>query len=206
MIAPQLGSVCKFTFVTRFSALNGVYKVVSLTTYEATVAAGIDYAAGLYTPAGLDSSQYQTDASSYAGQEVIVVQPPNNTALTYYIPLSLIALVPDPTVSRYDDIYLSVHIGMFKDPDTYAWVKGQIEDILSSVTGQTLQGQWLANSKKSQYLTEAEYDALDAERQANIKAVKPLSVIIQDQLTQITKLQALVAALEQTVISMRSAS
>lgn len=206
MIAPQLGTVCKFTFVTKFSALNGVYKVVSLTTYEATVAASVDYAAGLYTPAGVDSSQYATDASSYAGQDVVVVQPPNDTSLTYYLPLSIIALVPDPTVTRYDDVYLSVHIGMFKDPDTYAWVKGQIEDILSSVTGETLQGQWLANSKKAQWLTTAEYDALDAQRQANIKAVRPLSVIIQDQLTQITKLQALVAALEQTIISMKSTS
>lgn len=204
MIAPQLGSVCKFTFVTEFASLNGVYRVIGLTSYEASIAAGVDYVAGLYTPAGLTSEQYTTDASTYAGQEIVVVQPPNTSSITYYLPLSIIALIPDPTVSRYDDVYLSLHVGMFKDPNTYTWVKSQVEDILSSVTGQKIQGQWLANSTKAQYLTEAEYDALDAERQANIKAIKPLTVVIQEQLTQITQLQALVSALEATIIAMRS--
>lgn len=204
MITPHVGTTCKFVLTTKFASLNGVYTVVAVMTYEATIAAGVKYTDVLYTPAGLSSESFTADAPSFIGKDVILVQSPTDTSVTLYFPTPILATIPDPTISRYDDVYLSLHIGMFKDPGTYAWVKGQIEDILSSVTGQTINGRWMANPNRAQYLTDAEYAALDATRQANIKKITPLTVQIQNQLKLIDQLQAQVDALTQTVIASQS--
>lgn len=198
---PHVGTTCKFVLTTEFAALNGVYTVVAIMTYEATVTAGVKYADVLYTPAGLSSDAYTTDAPTFKGQDVILVQSPSDTSVTLYFPTPILATLPDPTVSRYDDMYLSLHIGMFKDPGTYSWVKSQIEDILSSVTGQTINGRWMANPNRAQYLTEAEYAEIDAARKTNVKQIAPLTVQIQNQLKLIDQLQAQVDALTQTVIA-----
>lgn len=203
MNLPTVGSVCKFTLTAPFASLNGVYTVAALTTYAESVNAGIDYTAVLYTPAGLSSTQYTTDAASYQNDQVVVVQTVTSSPVTYYFPTSIIALVPDPSVKRYDDVYLRVHIGMFDDDSAYQYVLTTINDIVASITGEAANSIFVASPKNAQYLTSAAYAAMDAARQENIKAVAPLSVKIQEQLSLIDTLQAQVAALEATIIAMQ---
>lgn len=197
---PPVGTTCLFTFTKAFSLLNGVYKTLSIMTFEAALTNNVNFLTSLYTPAGLNQSDYENDYATYRGQNVVEVQSVLDSSTILYIPEPIIALNPDPTVQKYQQIYYSVMIGAFKDPNVYTHIKTQLDDIVSSVTGVTEGGKWLADPAADEYLTEAEYEALDAARKANVKSIKSLRVQLEEQNAYIVSLQSLVESLKQKII------
>ena len=200
-MVPHIGTVCKYVLTTRFASLNGVYSTLSLQTYETFLQAGLSLTKTLYTPAGLSDADRVADDASYRGTLIIEVASVTDPDTIYYFPEGVLAMTPDPTVSRYQQIYLAIYIGAFKNTAQYSFIKSQVEDMVQSVTGNTDTAKWLANPNEDLYLTESEYETLDAARQANIKAVTPYITTIQNQLTIINTLQAQNAALREKLIS-----
>lgn len=201
---PAAGTTCLFTFTTPFASLNGIYVIMRTMTFETALATGVNFVASLYTPAGLSAGQYTSDASSYANQTVLQIQSVAATKQILYIPIGVLSQVPDPTVKRYSDVYLSIHIGPFADETVYTWIAGQLNDIASSVTGNTDTAQFYSNPADDVYLTHGAYAALSETRAANIKTITPLSVQKESLFKYIETLQAKVAAYEKTIIALHT--
>ncbi len=200
---PPVGATALFTFATPFALLNGVYSIVKTMTFETALASGVDFVAALYTPAGRTASEYASEYQAYAGQIVLQLQTVTAaTVATYYVPLGVLSQVPDPTIQRYDDIYLSIHIGAFADETVYTWIAGQVNDLLASVTGNPDTAQFYSNPSDAIYLTQGQYAALVAQRTANIKTISPL--IVQNQKLQqtIDSLQTLIRAYQANLIAL----
>ena len=190
---PPVGATCLFTFSTPFATLNGVYTIVKTMTFETALGAGVDFVSSLYTPAGRTQENYASEYTSFSGQTVLQLQGVGSSAaVTYYAPLGVLSQIPDPTVKRYSDVYLAIKIGAFNDEATYTWLKGELDDLVSSVTGNTDTAQFYSNPSDDVYLTQSQYNALVAARAANIKTIAPLSVQNQALQNQIDTLQTMV--------------
>lgn len=198
---PHVGTRCKFALTTKFASLDGVYEVVSLGSFDDLIASGVDFVAKLYTPAGLAQADYIADYATYVGGVVCQVSPVSDSSTTYYFPEAILQLVPDPTVQKYQKVYIAALLGEFQDTSKYLWLKGEIDALISSVTGTTNQTRFMANPDNDVWLTQEEYDVIDAARKANIQAVNPIYLQLQNALALNTALQARVAALESAIIA-----
>lgn len=200
---PSVGVTCLFTFTTPFASLTGVYTLLKTMTFETALASAVSFTTSLYTPAGLTASQYATDAPTYAGQIVLQIQGVgSNKSTILFVPVGVLAQVPDPTVSQYPDVYLSIHIGPFAHETVYTWIAGQINDLVSAVTGNLDTAQFYSNPADDVYLTQGEYATLAASRAANVRTLQPLLVQNRALQATISALQAKLAAYEQTLIDL----
>ena len=204
---PVIGTINRFIFTNKYTALNGTYIVTGVTTFEAALLQGVDFVKNFYTPAGLSDQDYTDDYTSLLKSTILEVKAPQDTATTvYYFPLPFLATSPDPTVKQYQYIYLNLPIGYFKDNSEFSWIKSQLEDTVASITGQATSGIWQANPGANTYMTDAEYQAVDATRKAQIKTIQPLTTQIEAQKEFIAKLQNLISIYEQALITTSSSS
>ncbi len=193
-----------FTFTQKFAALDGVYQVTKTMSFETALTdENVNFVTTLYAAVGLTQADFNADYTAYQGQEVWELQTPGPSPTTYYVPVPIAATLPDPTVTEYRNIYLSILIGPFADTASYSWIKGQVNDIVSSVTGNTNSAQWFANPSQNVWLTETQYAALSATRQANIKAIAPLTTVNQTNQAAIDALKTQISVLESIIISMQ---
>lgn len=199
---PLVGSTCLFSLATKFASLDGVYTVSALSTFNDMIVNNQDFVANLYTPAGLAKADYIADFSSYEGGMVAIVQSVVDTSVTYYFPESILAMVPDPTVKKYQQIYMAIVLGAFKDTSTYSWAKTQVDAIMTAITGTTNQVKFMANPDNDVWLTDSEYAALDATRTANIKATESLYTQLQAALEAQSALQARIKTLEEAIVAL----
>ena len=200
MLAPDVGTTALFTFTTPFAKLNGIYTLQATTLYETAVAQGIDFVNGLYVPAGLTENDYNNDWKTYAGQTVLTLQSVTTPATVIYPLEPLLALIPDPTVKNYPNLYVAIMLGCYADQTKLQWLVDEINNIAQSVTGTTNSAKLLFNSSK--WLTQAEYAAIDTARQANVKATQPLYEALQAQIAENNRLKTLVSAYEATLIEL----
>lgn len=202
MIIFSVGSVCKYTFEAPFVSLNGVYQLIEVTSFAQCIADNISIVDNFYTPAGSNSTQYQSDYSKYVNGRVLVLQTvTGSTPKTYYAPEAAIATVPDPTVRKYPNITISFPVGAFKDETTYTTMIPVLQDIVSAYTGESNNVIITEDSLRAQWLTEAEYQAMDTARQANIKRIQPAYLLLQQARDEITQMRTLLNAYEQVIIS-----
>lgn len=204
---PSIGSFCKYYFSSPFTALNGAYKVVSaMSLSEALNELQIDFVKYLYKPANLDGSTYTTDVLNWTNDNILELVSPGTTTTTIYVPSSIIASLPDPTVSKYSSVYLSVPLGYFPtgDSSAYSYVASQVSDIAASVTGVPGTAAFFANPDNDIYYTNSEYEALDKARQAKIVTLQPLQTQLTAANATITALKAQIAALESIITNQSS--
>lgn len=193
---PSAGTTCKFAFKTNFSALDGVYTIISQTTFQNAVAAGIDFLANLYTPAGLSPENYNADYSGFLQDRVAVIQAVSDNSIVYYIPESILRLVPDPTIKEYYDMIIVVKAGAYENTQVILPTIDAITDTVRASLGVTDPAYVVTNTANKVYLTDSEYSALEAARQANIETLVPLSVQLQQARDDNTLLAAKIAAYE----------
>ena len=198
---PEVGTTCSFTFKPRFASLNGVYTIASTTTYLIAVASGINFVSGLYTPAGLSQTDYNADASSYTSDRIAVLELVSDTSVVYYVPESVFATVPDPTIQEYYPLILTVNLGVQLNVQAVLPLVTSIGDLVTATLGTTDPLRVVTNPAKKVYLTNAEYETLVTAREANIAALSPVSVQLkaaQDliilQAAKIASYEALLAA------------
>lgn len=196
----SLDRVYAWTFPQKFSQLNGTYRVISILTFSDALTSDVDFFKNLYQPAGLTQDQYNADASGYAGQIVYQLQSPSDTtALSIYVPSSLITVAPDPSVTEYVPIYVAVPLGIFKSSAEYAFILPEIDALAAAVTGDKGTCRFFGKSEAAQWLTNAQYDAQAAARAAKVIATNSLSTQNQSLQKVIDAQGARIAALEEII-------
>ncbi len=212
MIIPTLNSICGYTFTTGFTTLNGIYTLVEVMTYTEAQTEGINFVTYLYTPAGLPSTQYATDSPNYVTNRVLKLIPANQVAgqtPMLYVPESLIATIPDPMVSCYNNLAIGVSLGYFEDQTTLAWVISEINQVISSTVGTSNSA--VLYSLGTQYMEISAYNSLVAQRQAALAQQTAqhgpyltLYQQLQSAKLQVQQLQTLVQYYENTLISLNA--
>lgn len=196
----NVGQIYKFVLTDAFSALNGSYIVDKIMTWETSLSEdGVDYATVLYTAAGVATTQLATDYVNYQGKLVYkVVSVSGDTTL--YFPEALFKDLPDPTVRKYHQYYVSVLLGVFDSAEPLLWIPQEIETLVLNTTGVTAKARLGANPAYDELLTNAEYDAKVAGREVSIAQYSTLSQQLIDANAEITLLKDQIAAL-QTIVA-----
>lgn len=199
---PSAGSTCRFEFIAKFSALNGIYRVRLVTTFNDSIASGVDYVKSLYEPAGLDQSDFNTDYVSYKGNQVVILESIVDSTAVYYVPESIFSKVPDPTIREYYPIVMVVDLGVRKDSQKILPLIDQVKDLIQASLGTTDPVRLVTNEQNKVYLTDAEYQILEDARAANIEELVPLSIQLKQAVDNNQLLAAKIAAYEALLIQL----
>jgi hypothetical protein len=193
---PSAGTTCLFTFITKFSTINGVYQVTASTTFTNAIASGISFVDNLYTPAGLSVNDYNTDYSTYTNDAVCVLQSVTDPSVVYYVPESIFQTVPDPTINEYYNLILVVRLGVQQNTQAVFPLIDAVKDLVQASLGTTDPVRIMTNPGNKVYLTDTQYAALVAERASNIQVLSPLSVQLKAEQDRNTYLASKVAYYE----------
>lgn len=153
----QPGTTYALTFTTAFASLNGIYTATVISTFDDLVASGVDFMAGLYTPAGLTQDDFVADYPSLKGSQVYLCQVTTNPDVVYYIPETIISGTPDPTVKKYLRIILMADLGIHESVDPVVPLKTLVQDQVTALIGTTDSVKLGANDLKPVYMTDAQY-------------------------------------------------
>lgn len=197
---PNTGSYAKFTFVNKLDSLNGIYQVVGIENFDEALLRGVDFYKLLYTPAGLSKEDWANDYNNYKGEDVYWIQPTDSTKDKIPVPYNLLASIPDINVGKYYNFSLISTVGIYDTPDMLSGLASQINDMISTVTGEKSNTYWTASAEGAIYKTKGEYQTLDNTRKANAKALTPLTTQINTLNKTIDDLKARNNYLEQALI------
>lgn len=199
MVTPELNSVCHYTFINGFSGLDGFYRLLKVTTVDTALAEGQDFVTGVFARVGLDESAYNEAWPTLAGGTCLWLQDVNDaTQPTLVVPDGLLDRLPDPMVKRCLQLYVAIDLGLIADPAKISYVVTQLNDHAAAVVGVENLARLMANGE--QWVTQTQYEALEAERAQRISQIQPLSVTVVQQQQTIANQAARIAALEAAII------
>jgi len=196
MIA-DLNTVCKYVFKTGFEYWDGIYELTQIATFDAAISDGIDLFESVYKPAGASEERFNSEWPGFKSDQIyylrnILNSPDDVTRLC--IPSTLIAEIPNPFITRCEDFSLAIRLGPLNDPSKLEWAIDYLEHFARSVTGTESEVQVL--SAGPVFMTDAEYKALEADRETRIQKINPHLVVIEDQKKLIADLQTKIKYME----------
>ena len=210
MMIPEVGSTCQYKFIPAFAALDGIYTLISRTTYEIAVAEGINFYTDLYAQVGKTQSDLSADDPNYAGSVVLKLQnvtkkvdeDAGEVPIVIYVPVPILDAVPDPMVRRYGRYAIAINIGLIDDQDSIDWIQGHLQNIATCVTGTTSEVQIYEIG--NQWMTEAEYGVIEQEREARIQQITTHYAMLQQQLEINQQLKTKIRYYEDLITTMAS--
>lgn len=200
MITPPLNSVCRYTFVSRFAALNGIYILQRIVTFAMAQAEETDFIATLYTPAGLTQEDYDEDWQDYLSTNVYRLVSVLDETVVLNVPTSIIDLVPDQTVVGYHKLSVQIYLGPVRNPADITWIAGELKDAASSLTGTQSDVTFFSHGR--QWMTSQDATEYDAEVAASVSAVEAKTQTIRELRAENDRLQALVDTYESHIKTM----
>lgn len=204
MIIPTVGSTCLYTFLAKFSSLDGVYKTKAETTFMDAIASGVDFVTNLYTPAGLAQSDFDSDYAGYTSDRVLVLESVSNNDLILHVPESALLNVPDSTIREYFPLLMVVNLGAHKNSQDILPLINNVKDLIQSNLGIEDPVSVMTNTQNKIYLTEDQYQTLETAREANINRLAPLSVQLRQALADNTILATKIAYYEGLIAQLGS--
>lgn len=160
MFTPATGSVYKFKFLSGFDPLNGIYEVTQILTYEEVLSAGIELSE-IYTKVGKPQSEFEASSAQFRTDKIYKLKYTDRDEFIH-VPSSLVAEVPNSSVSKYYNLALAINLGTFADPDKITWLKNYVTQLISAELG--IESPADMFSVSSVYLTDDEYAIIETDR------------------------------------------
>lgn len=190
---PKVGETAKYTFNDTFAPLNGIYKVAAIAPLDEWLANKIDISKETYAKVDRTQQDYQDEVNTFKNEDIYKLVNVE-TKDTIYVPMSFTSEIPDPNVFAYQKIAIALSIGEFDDPAQIEWVKSELSQMIEAVTGVITTPKIFETSTR--WMTEAEYAAIEAAREANKRAASTHYTDKNALLQQVNRLQTQVAYYE----------
>ena len=166
-IIPTVGVVYKFTFLDRFTILDGIYRLIKLMTYDEFLEEGGDLLTQVYEPCGLTESDVNDDLETIKASKIMKLKSPETKGSTLlYMPLCFMETTPDHNVQCYYKFGVTAYVGITSDPNTLDEVKNTIIDRCKSMLGINPDPALITVGEE--WLTDSEYQA-ELERREAVK-------------------------------------
>lgn len=205
MNLPEIGTACKYTFTAPFVSLNGVYILRKLMSYEQALVDGIDFVEHLYKLAGRTEEDYDAEWTDHRDGRVLMLENSNDpSAKVVYAFDGILAMLPDPMVRRYHELYAAIDLGILASPDDVVHMLAQLNDIAAAVTGTSAAASLF--STKQIWMSEADYQAIDSARQARIRELKPVTTSLIERDATIAQLRAIIKHYEDILVAAQTPS
>jgi len=195
----SLNRIYGFTFHPEFSALDGVYEVRQILSYDEVVVSQIDMVAFLYSKVGKAESDYDTDRDSYTNDAFYQLRDASDEETVIYIPKTLIPVMPEINLKQYNKLMLVVDLGLFGNLSSLSTLTAQVSEIISNSEGVTTAPEIMMYGKE--WKTDVEYADMEAARAATKDSVVNyysetvrLNKIIAEQNSRMASLEAIILA------------
>jgi len=197
----NIDSIYKITFDEGFTDINGIYKVLQIINHDKLLELEIDLVATLYAAVSKTQDDYDEDKATYITGLYYQIVDVTDEAISYYVPASIISLMPDMNVNEYQKIVIAFDIGTFNDSEELATINTTIKDILTANHGITTTPQLMTYDKL--WLTDTEYAVItDARTAAKTGATNYYSEAVRLEL-EVAKRDAKITALENIIIALQ---
>ena len=200
IITPTVDSVYKFSFEPRFSSYDGIYRLVKLVTYDQYLEDGGNILTDFYKGCDLQEADVTTDLADLRESKIMMLA--NASAVTdeisLYAPLCFVKEVPDCNVKKYYKFGMISYIGITDDPTTLDYMKTAFVQHVESALGVTPDPRFM--TLKEVWMTDDEYQAELAARDATKKQVVNYYSENQRLQKQLAELKTLLADYETTII------
>ena len=208
ILVPPVNTSARYTLIPRFAALNGIYTLTKIMSFDAAIEEKVNFTDTLYGLVGLTEDDYNAEWSAYQTGQILRLTrcrdqaaiAANTVGQVIHVPESLLQYVPDPMVRPYEDIYLAIDVGPYADPEKIDILRVQLNDLASAVTGTTNTAALMSIGQI--WLSDTDYAALAAERAGRIQQLTPQATTIQTLQTEVARLKSLVATYETTLVAL----
>jgi len=197
---PNVGETCKFVFKPIYSSLDGIYVVLNMAKLQTYIDDGVNII-DTYKKANLDETQFETDYPNIKDSYFYKLQDVEDEENIIYVTDYFYSKLPNPNVHEYMRLALVYDIGIYNDADKVDWIKNHIKQEILANTGIDIDPELYELS--SVWMTEAEYDQIEENRQENITNVNNHYADKLKLIEEVNRLKALVNAYEQTIINLQ---
>jgi hypothetical protein len=111
----KINEYYQLLFNSAFAALNGIYRITGVLTYQQFLDSDIELFEQLYEPVARTEDELDEDMINYVNDLFYTMVNANNNAVLC-APTSII-LANNPDVKQYYGTMLTVNLGMFEDPE-----------------------------------------------------------------------------------------
>lgn len=158
----KVGWTYKFLFNPEFSALDGVYSIVKIYTYNELLEENLNLYDGLYKHVDKTSEQLDEDVSTFRTDDIFKLVNPDDSEIVYYVPSLVLSNIPDPNIDQYSKLVIGVNLGVCKDEEELEYIKNTINDYIQKMHGLTNEPQVF--SIGTVWLTDTEYADVVSQR------------------------------------------
>lgn len=211
ILIPPVNTAASYILIPRFAALNGIYTLTKVMSFDTAIEDGVDFEKSLYELVGLTEDDYLADWQSYQTEQILQLTRCRDPAAIaadvvgqiVNVPESLLQYIPDPMVRPYEDIYLAINVGPYAAPEKIDWLRVQLNDLASAVTGTADAAAIMSVGQL--WLTDGQYADVTTDRDTRIQQMTPQVATIIAQQDEIARLRALITAYEQTLVALSTA-
>ena len=161
--------VYSFKFKSALSALDGIYKVISILSYDELVRLNIDLAATTYSPNSLDDVAFEADMDQIRVGQIVKLESVNDANNVQYIPEHLFSEIPDGSIQKYLRLGLAVDLGTFDDADRVSTIKSEMEQTVAAMVG--VNSKALIYTISDTWMSASDYQTIDNIRNVTITQV-----------------------------------
>lgn len=156
-----VGWTYKFSFIPIFSALDGVYTIAKIYSWNEVLSEQLSLFDLLYSPLNIPTEKYNEDINVYRHEPIYKLISPIDGSVQY-IPESITGNKPIYAVKEYFNLALTMPLGTYADEAGLSYLSDHVGDQIRSTLGIT--GKALIATVGKTYLTEEEYGKIDAAR------------------------------------------
>lgn len=181
--------VYKFVFKSTLSALDGIYKVISIMSYAELINNNIDLFKATYEPNGITEAIFNDQLADIRIDQIYKIVSVHDDTNIQYIPEIMLAEIPDGSVQQYLHVGLAMDLGIFSDADQLSTIKSEIDQTVAGIAG--ISNSSLIYTVKHVWMTAGDYIAIESDRNAAISRVSNHftdKVALQKQIDTLTTL------------------
>jgi hypothetical protein len=170
LITPVVGATYNFIFVSGYDALNGIYQLVQIMSYDEYLENEGDIDKDFFTPNN-KSDELATEIVNVRDSKILKLVDPDgdDDAEPVYAPLYYLKETPDFNVHKYQQLGIIANIGFAYSAEDVEFIKNTISDTVVAATGITPDPKLVVI--KEQWMTEDQYNELLEERDETKKKV-----------------------------------
>lgn len=167
LFVPTVGAAYKLFFEQPYDAMNGVYKIVKILTYDEYVEDGRNLLDDFYVPCGLGSDQLAADLDKIRESKILKLNPASENESadtnTYYAPLDFLTQNADYNVKCYQKYALLTYIGFLDNVEILEDIRSTIFDRILATTGIDVDPQIVTVGET--WMSEDDYNKIVSERE-----------------------------------------
>lgn len=196
----QPGYVYKFTFYSKLSIYDGIYKLTNIMSLDEIQDNAIDLYEFTFKPASYTEEEYSAEVDNIKSSRILKLKKADDSSSTLYIPEYYIIKQPNVNVSPYQRLGIVCNLGIFNDPNVLLSYKKEIEELLLDRLG--IDKKFVIYTIEEIWMTDDEYQQIEEERKQNKTLLKTSVYHDKKELERkIQSLQTIIKEYEQLILN-----